>query len=81
MQCLQLVSDGVYQAVSASSCTYYAASSSELTAASLFDPSWVVANGGSELLQTMFYLGLSSVLIPFLAALSFGMVIGFIRHH
>ncbi len=82
MQCVQATQEGYLRIVEQSpDCALFVVQAGEsIGLQSVFDPLWLVANGGSELLQQMFQLGLNVVLIPFIAAYMFGELLGTIHY-
>lgn len=82
MQCVQPTVEGYLRiAEQTSDCALYVVQAGEsIGLQSVFDPLWLVANGGSELLQEMFSLGLNLVLIPFIAAYMLGELLGAVHY-
>lgn len=79
MQCVQVVNGFLQIAAQTPDCAYYLVEPGEsLGLQSVFDPLWLSENGGSELLQQMFMLGMKLVLIPFIAAYMYGVLLGFV---
>ena len=82
MQCVQASADGFLQIAQqgAADCQFYLIQAGETFGwQSLFDPSWLTENGGADLLQQMFMLGLKLVVVPFIAAFFFGELLDFVN--
>ena len=82
MQCVAFTEEGYLRmAEQTPDCALYVVQAGEsIGLQSVFDPLWLVSNGGSELLQQMFQLGLHMVLIPFIAAYMLGELLGVIHY-
>jgi hypothetical protein len=77
MQCVAVDSNGVLSVVTdaATTCQYYLLQPTDSAFFGIFDPNWVINNGGTDVLQHFFFVGFSIPMIAYLTAWGFGELI------